>query len=74
MICIRSIELTNVKNVGHGRIEFRDSPFGTRVTGIYGQNGSGKTTVVTRLSACARLCAASRWGGAARTSLARRRR
>lgn len=36
MICIRSIELTNVKNVGHGRIEFRDSPFGTRVTGIYG--------------------------------------
>ena len=21
MICIRSIELTNVKNVGHGRIE-----------------------------------------------------
>ena len=46
MICIRSIELTNVKNVGHGRIEFRDSPFGTRVTGIYGQNGSGKTTVV----------------------------
>lgn len=46
MICIRSIELTNVKNVGHGRIEFGDSPFGTRVTGIYGQNGSGKTTVV----------------------------
>lgn len=46
MICIRSIELTNVKNVGHGRIKFRDSPFGTRVTGIYGQNGSGKTTVV----------------------------
>lgn len=46
MICIRSIELTNVKNVGHGHIEFRDSPFGTRVTGIYGQNGSGKTTVV----------------------------
>ena len=64
MICIRSIELTNVKNVGHGRIEFRDSPFGTRVTGIYGQNGSGKTTVVDAFE-CVRALMLRRAAGAA---------
>lgn len=53
MICIESIELGNVKNVEHGRIEFKENPFGSRITGIYGQNGSGKTAVVDAL-ACVR--------------------
>lgn len=38
------IELTDVKNVKQGAIDFRSS-----VTGIYGQNGSGKTTAITAL-------------------------
>ena len=45
MIRIRSIELSNVKNVANGTIGFKDSPFGSSVMGIYGQNGSGKTAV-----------------------------
>lgn len=53
MIRLRAIELTNVKNVGHGRIDIKDTRFGSGVTGIYGQNGSGKTAVVDAL-ACVR--------------------
>lgn len=50
MIRIRSIELSNVKNVANGAISFKDSPFGSSVMGIYGQNGSGKTAVVESLA------------------------
>ena len=50
MIRIRSIELSNVKNVANGTIGFKDSPFGSSVMGIYGQNGSGKTAVVESLA------------------------
>lgn len=50
MIRIRSIELSNVKNVANGAISFKDSPFSSSVMGIYGQNGSGKTAVVESLA------------------------
>ena len=50
MIRIRSIELSTVKNVANGTIGFKDSPFGSSVMGIYGQNGSGKTAVVESLA------------------------
>lgn len=50
MIRIRSCELSNIKNVSHGRIEFKDTQFGSNVMGIYGQNGSGKTAVVDSMA------------------------
>ena len=34
-------EIKNIKNVKHGIIDFK-----THITGIYGQNGSGKTALV----------------------------
>lgn len=49
---LRSIELTNFKNVGHGKIEFPSASGaieGADVVGIYGQNGSGKTAVIEAL-------------------------
>ena len=57
MICLKSVELSNVKNVEYGKIDFPSSPTGSRIMGIYGQNGSGKTAVVDVL-ACLRdlLC------------------
>ena len=54
-----SITLDNIKNVKHGRIEFPEYSAITKgdfddaqagVIGIYGQNGTGKTTVVDALS------------------------
>lgn len=50
MVRIRQIDLANVKNVRHGSISFKDTSFGSCVTGIYGQNGSGKTAVVDALA------------------------
>lgn len=40
-----TMEIDNVKNVKHGRIELAKSRKGS-ILGIYGQNGSGKTVVV----------------------------
>lgn len=54
MIRARKIELSNIKNVYLGSIEFRDSDFGSCIAGIYGQNGSGKTAVVDAFS-CLKL-------------------
>ncbi|MGN0072116.1 MAG: AAA family ATPase [Atopobiaceae bacterium] len=54
MIRARKIELTNIKNVHHGSIEFRDEESGSSIAGIYGQNGSGKTAVVDAFS-CLKL-------------------
>ena len=53
MIRLKSIEISNVKNVEYGRIELSGGQYGSRVMGIYGQNGSGKTAVVDAL-ACVR--------------------
>ena len=47
MIRIRSIKLSNVKNVANGVISFKDSPFGSSVMGIYGQKGSVSYTHLT---------------------------
>lgn len=53
MIRFRRLVLDNFKNVQHGEIEFKDTQSGASVLGIYGQNGSGKTSVVDAL-ACLR--------------------
>lgn len=53
MIQLTAIELRNVKNVEYGRISSVSGRRQSRVIGIYGQNGSGKTAVVDAL-ACLR--------------------
>ncbi len=40
-----AMEINNMKNVKHGRLEFSKGRKGS-ILGIYGQNGSGKTVVV----------------------------
>ena len=45
IIRLVAIEIDNVKNVKHGRLELAKSKKGS-ILGIYGQNGSGKTVVV----------------------------
>lgn len=55
MIRARSIALKNVKNVAYGKILFRDGRFSSSITGIYGQNGSGKTAVVDAFSCACML-------------------
>uniref|UniRef100_UPI00359C327F AAA family ATPase n=1 Tax=Bifidobacterium adolescentis TaxID=1680 RepID=UPI00359C327F len=49
MVRLESLTLVNVKNTEKGSIVFRDLPSGGSITGIYGQNGSGKTSVITAL-------------------------
>lgn len=54
MIRLTAIELENFKNVGRGRIELSSAgpdPEGWKpdIVGIYGQNGSGKTSVIQAL-------------------------
>lgn len=50
MIRLLSFTLDNVKNVKHGRLDFPVLTSGGSVTGIYGANGSGKTTVLDALA------------------------
>lgn len=54
MVRILELGLRNIKNVADGRIAFEGNPAGGAVTGIYGQNGSGKTAVIDALG-CVRL-------------------
>lgn len=55
MVRISQIELFDFKNIEYGKITFpktfknTDSSIGADVVGIYGQNGSGKTSVVQAL-------------------------
>lgn len=55
MIRLRSLALTNFKNVRHGEIKLseamclEDVGVGADVVGIYGQNGSGKTSFIQAL-------------------------
>lgn len=49
MVRLESLTLVNVKNTEEGSIVFRDLPSGGSITGIYGQNGSGKMSVITAL-------------------------
>ena len=46
MIRLKRLVLDNMRNISHGVLDFDDLPVGGSVTGIYGQNGSGKTTVI----------------------------
>lgn len=52
---IKKVVLDNFKNVGHGTVEFNCGkkfvPYGTKsdILGIYGQNGSGKTSFIESL-------------------------
>lgn len=57
MIRLKSLELFRFKNVEHGKIDFSELPSGGSITGIYGQNGSGKTAVVNALDCLRRLIA-----------------
>ncbi|HAR1782160.1 MULTISPECIES: AAA family ATPase [Enterococcus] len=43
---INSIEIENFKNVEHGVVEFYFKDKVQNVVGLYGQNGSGKTTII----------------------------
>lgn len=46
-IRLSSITLENFKNVEYGFVSFKNgAPFSSNVCGIYGQNGSGKTSLV----------------------------
>ncbi|MHA6536552.1 AAA family ATPase [Bifidobacterium longum] len=46
MIRLKRLVLDDMRNISHGVLDFDDLPTGGSVTGIYGQNGSGKTTVI----------------------------
>lgn len=48
MVRLKEIEISNFKNVGHGKVHFADhvADYKTSFLGIYGQNGSGKTTLI----------------------------
>lgn len=45
-IKVKSLRVINIKNVKHGYIEFHKQQKINHVTGVYGQNGSGKTALV----------------------------
>ena len=52
IIKLKGIELENFKNVKYGKIDFkedRDTGEISNILGIYGQNGSGKTSVINAL-------------------------
>ena len=59
IVAIRLVRLVldGTRNVGHGEIDFEDLPQGGSVTGIYGQNGSGKTTVIDAIGVLRHLLA-----------------
>lgn len=46
MVRIREISLRNFKNTRYGTIKLADLESGASILGLYGQNGSGKTSVV----------------------------
>ena len=46
IIKLRSLEISNIKNVGYGLIDMDSKDGNLNILGVYGQNGSGKTTVI----------------------------
>ncbi len=67
---IKRIELTNFKGVQHGVIELNCAkefvPYDTKsdILGLYGQNGSGKSSVVQALSAVKGILSGYKLGSA----------
>lgn len=57
MVRLVSLTLDGVRNVAHGVINFDDLESGGSVTGIYGQNGSGKTSVIDAIDILRHLMA-----------------
>ena len=57
---IGSIEIENFKNVSYGFADFSDKNESINVIGIYGQNGSGKTTIIEVISFIRSMISASR--------------
>ena len=60
VVRICSFEISNIKNVRHGKIEMPNrlpgyNPEKGELLGIYGQNGSGKTSVVNAIILIQRL-------------------
>ncbi len=53
MIRLEQLTIENIKNTQHGTVDFLASPNGGCLVGIYGQNGSGKTSVIDVME-CAR--------------------
>lgn len=60
MIRLKRLEIQNVKNVARGAIDFQSNNAGGSVTGIYGQNGSGKTAVIDILECLREIMSGSR--------------
>lgn len=53
---VRSVDIENFKSVRKGHIDFV-SPVrgGASITGVYGQNGSGKTALIDAMSILQRI-------------------
>lgn len=52
IVKLKGLELENFKNVKYGKIDFREDKESGRISnilGIYGQNGSGKTSIINAL-------------------------
>ena len=60
VIRLTSLTLDGVRNVSHGTMVFDDLESGGSVTGIYGQNGSGKTSVIDAIDILRSLIAGRR--------------
>lgn len=60
MVRLVSLALDGVRNVVHGVIGFDDLESGGSVTGVYGQNGSGKTSVIDAIDVLRHLMAGRR--------------
>lgn len=54
-IKITKIIIKNIKNVEYGEIDFTNNNEILNMVGIYGQNGSGKTTVIDAINLCKNL-------------------
>ena len=52
IVRLESIEITNFKNVCHGKISFENSRtyYDASILGLYGQNGSGKTALIDAIA------------------------
>ena len=53
IVKLKAVELENFKNVKYGKIEFKEDKESGKISnilGIYGQNGSGKTSVINTLN------------------------